>query len=240
MTFLDMRLLLTFDVEPSHTMGDIDPYRHLNIFFRNVVPTLVKKEVPAVLFVTNEVLKRFTEDILGCTDFFEIGIHTHPYFHGEYNGKLSKFPYEVQYRMIKRDYDLIATLIGKKPKLFRAGNFAANKDTLQVLRELGIPIDSSLTVPYVFRYRALSERPWRAFKEDGLVRIPVLAVDRRVFDLSFKLKNIWIGMLDGRTTCCICLHSWFAARYNHFDIKKYKFISLSQLLENERLLLVEK
>jgi hypothetical protein len=79
-----------------------------------------------------------------------------------------------------------------------------------------------------------------AFKEDGLIRIPVLAVDMRVFDLSFKLKNIWIDLFDGGTTCCICLHSWFAARYNRFDVKKYKFIPLSQLLENVRLLLVEK
>jgi peptidoglycan/xylan/chitin deacetylase (PgdA/CDA1 family) len=238
-----MQLLLTIDVEPDYTTGGSDPYRHLNIFFREIVPKLIKNEVPAILFVTDEVVKHFTEDSLKCADFFEIGVHTHPNFHEEYNNygnKLSNYPYEAQYKMVKRDYDLIATLIGKKPKLFRAGKFAANKDTLRVLRELSIPIDSSLTVPYVFRYRALSERPWRAFKEDGLIRIPVLAVDMRAFDLSFKLKNIWIGMLDGGTTCCICLHSWFAARYNRFDVKKYKFIPLSHLLENERLLLVEK
>jgi hypothetical protein len=46
--------------------------------------------------------------------------------------------------------------------------------------------------------------------------------------------------LDGAANCCICLHSWFAARYNNFDTKKHRFISLNQFLENERLLPVEK
>jgi peptidoglycan/xylan/chitin deacetylase (PgdA/CDA1 family) len=237
-----MQILLTFDVEPDYTTGDTDPCRHLNQFFRYIVPLLIKQEVPAVLFVTSGVAKRFAEYILRCTNFFEIGIHTHPNFHEEYNknNKLSKYPYEVQYKMIKKDYDLISTLTGKNPKLFRAGKFAANEDTLRVLRDIGIQIDSSLTVPYVFRFRALSKRPWRVFKEDNLIRIPVLAVDMRAFDILFRLKNIWIDILDGEATCCICLHSWFTARYNHFDIKKYRFISLSQFLENERLLPVEK
>jgi peptidoglycan/xylan/chitin deacetylase (PgdA/CDA1 family) len=239
--YLVMQLLLTFDVEPDYTTGDADPYRHLSKFFKNVMPTLIKKEIPAILFITNIVVKQFTEDILQFTDF-EIGVHTHPNYHEEYNknNKLSRYPYEVQYKMIKKDYDLILTHTGKKPKLFRAGKFAANEDTLRVLRDIGIGIDSSLTVPYVFRFKALSKRPWRAFKEYNLIRIPVLAVDMRAFDLYFNLKNIWIDILDGEATCCICLHSWFAARYNHFDIKKYRFISLSQFLENERLLPVEK
>jgi hypothetical protein len=142
--------------------------------------------------------------------------------------------------MIKKDYDLIATHTGKKPKLFRAGKFAANKDTLRVLRDIGIEIDSSLTVPYIFHFKALSKHPWRAFKENNLIRIPVLAVDMRAFDLSFNLKNIWIDILDGAATCCICLHSWFASRYNNFYTKNHRFISLSQFLENERLLPVEK
>jgi peptidoglycan/xylan/chitin deacetylase (PgdA/CDA1 family) len=242
MVCLVMHLLLTFDVEPDYTTGDTDPYRHLNQFFKDIVPVLIKKEVPAILFITNEVIKRFTEDVLRCVDFFEIGVHTHPRLHNEFNqtDKLSHYPYEVQHKMIKRDYDIISTCMGIKPKLFRAGKFAANEDTIRVLRDIGIEIDSSLTIPYIFHFKALSKHPWRAFKENNLIRIPVLAVDMRAFDLSFNLKNIWIDILDGAANCCICLHSWFAARYNNFDTKKHRFISLNQFLENERLLPVEK
>jgi len=232
--YLVMQLLLTFDVEPDYTTGDSDPYRHLSKFFKNVMPTLIKKEIPAILFITNNVVKQFTEDILQFTDFFEIGVHTHPNNHEEYNknNKLSKYPYEVQFKMIKKDYDLIATHTGKKPKLFRAGKFAANEDTLRVLRDIGIRIDSSLTVPYVFRFSTLSDRPWRAFVHDGLLRIPVLAVDYRVFDWSFKLKNLWINLIDSKeATCCVCFHSWYITGHALSLENKFKYVSCSQLRE---------
>jgi peptidoglycan/xylan/chitin deacetylase (PgdA/CDA1 family) len=234
MVYLVMRLLLTFDVEPDYTTGDADPYRHLNQFFKDVVPVLIKKEVPAVLFITNEVVKRFTEDVLRCVDFFEIGVHTHPRLHDEFNqtDKLSHYPYEVQHKMIKRDYDIISTFMGIKPKLFRAGKLAANEDTLRVLRDIGIGIDSSLTVPYFFRFSTLSDRPWRAFVHDGLLRIPVLAVDYRVFDWSFKLKNLWINLIDSKeATCCVCFHSWYITGHALSLENKFNYVSFSQLRE---------
>jgi peptidoglycan/xylan/chitin deacetylase (PgdA/CDA1 family) len=218
MVCLVMRLLLTFDVEPDYTTGDTDPYRHLNQFFKDVVSVLIKKEVPAVLFLTNEVVKRFTEDVLRCVDFFEIGVHTHPRLH----------------KMIKRDYDIISTFTRIKPKLFRASKFAVNEDTLRVLRDIGIQIDSSLIVPYVFRFSTLSNRPWRAFVHDGLLRIPVLAVDYRVFDWPFKLKNIWINFIDSKeATCCVCLHSWYVTGHGLSLKNKFKYVSFRQLRENE-------
>jgi peptidoglycan/xylan/chitin deacetylase (PgdA/CDA1 family) len=227
-----MRLLLTFDVEPDYTTGDIDPYRHLSQFFKEIIPVLMKKEVPAVLFITNEVVKRFTEDVLRCADFFEIGIHTHPRSHDEFyqSDKLSHYPYEVQYKMIKKDYDIISIFTGKKPELFRAGKFAANEGTLRVLRDIGIRIDSSLTVPYVFRFSSLKYRPWRAFEQDGLLRIPVLAVDHRVFDWSFKLKYEWIKFIDVKVAyCCVCLHSWYITKHKLSVENKFKYISVKQL-----------
>jgi hypothetical protein len=231
-----MHLLLTFNVEPDYTTGDTAPYRHLNQFLKDVVSVLIKKEVPAVLFITNEVVKLFTKDVLRCVDFFEIGVHTHPRLHDEFSqtDKLFHYPNEVQYKIIKRDYDIISTFMGIKPKLFNACKFAANEDTLHVLRDIGIQINRSLIVPYVFRFSTLSDGPLRAFVHDGLLRIPVLAVDHFVFNCSFKLKNLWINLIDSKeATCCVCFHSWYITGHGLSLDNKFKYVSFRQLREDE-------
>jgi FkbM family methyltransferase len=116
-----MKLLLTFNVEPDYTTGNMCPYRHLKQFFRDIVPKLIKKEAPPVLFITNQMVKRFTEDILGCIDFFEIDEYNK-------NKKLSKYSHEAKYRMINRNYDLVEAFNRMRAKLFRADKFVVNRN----------------------------------------------------------------------------------------------------------------
>jgi hypothetical protein len=66
-------------------------------------------------------VKRFTEDILGCIDFFEIDEYNK-------NKKLSKYSHEAKYRMINRTYDLVEAFNRMRAKLFRADKFVVNRN----------------------------------------------------------------------------------------------------------------
>jgi hypothetical protein len=63
--------------------------------------------------------------------------------------KMDALPVHLQKEMIEDGASRIESWIGKKPIAFRAGNMAASENTLKLLPETGIWIDSSYTFPYL-------------------------------------------------------------------------------------------
>jgi peptidoglycan/xylan/chitin deacetylase (PgdA/CDA1 family) len=60
----------------------------------------------------------------------------------------SRLPGEVQREVLERARELFIKLAGRTPVCFRAGSFAANRETLRILSDLGFKIDSSFSACY--------------------------------------------------------------------------------------------
>ena len=102
-----------------------------------------------------------------------VGVHIHPDHMADKNRLfLWEYSYEEQYEIIRKCTELYEKLVGKKPLSFRAGKYAANMDTLNILCELGYQYDFSsfyhqqwcgiepyFTVNTPCRYRSLIEFP---------------------------------------------------------------------------------
>jgi peptidoglycan/xylan/chitin deacetylase (PgdA/CDA1 family) len=89
----------------------------------------------------------------------DIQLHVHPnHFHyglhlaGKpftHTDQMADLPPDWQKTLVIDGADRIAKWIGKRPIAFRAGNMGASEDTLKILPDTGIWIDSSYTFPYV-------------------------------------------------------------------------------------------
>ena len=233
-----MNLLLTVDVEPYYTTGTSDPYYHLRNDFKRFLDLLKRNDVAATLFICGVVARDIQDMLSDFVDYFDIGVHTHPEFHPEYRdgiAKLKMYNVEEQFQMIKRDYDMIHQNLGVRPNVFRAGKLAADRNTLQLLKNIDINMDSSLLIPYIFRLQAIKHKPWRVHLQDGVTRIPILAADSRVLEASFKLKNVFIKLLDNGAPVCIMFHSWWLKGYNLAKVErlfsKNRYCNLNDFLK---------
>ena len=102
-----------------------------------------------------------------------IGVHIHPdHMADKKRLFLWEYSFDEQYDIIKKCTDLYEKMVGKKPLSFRAGKYAANMDTLNILCDLGYQydfssfyhqqwcgIDPSFTVNAPCEYRTLIEFP---------------------------------------------------------------------------------
>lgn len=107
-------------------------------------------EIKATFFVDfaeihtwgNEAIKNICEDILAFNQ--DIQIHLHPeHFGDKLREELSQYSYAEQKMMIEDCIKNYKEIVGKEPVAFRAGKFSANEDTLKILKQCGIKIDSS-------------------------------------------------------------------------------------------------
>lgn len=74
----------------------------------------------------------------------DVGVHVHP-DHMADKSRLFLWEYtrEEQFEIIKKCTDLYVEIMGEHPLAFRAGKYGANRDTLDVLDELGYKFDFS-------------------------------------------------------------------------------------------------
>jgi hypothetical protein len=233
-----MKLILTVDVEPDYTTGTVNPYDHLSTYFRRFLFFIKEEELPAVLFICGIVAHNFRDMLQGYVDSFDVGVHTHPEYHPQYKDglkRLNMYLPEEQFQMIKRDYDMIYKSLGVRPIAFRAGKLAADDTTISLLKNLDIKIDSSLLVPYIFRLRAVKYKPWRTKEHNGIIRIPIIAADKRIIEKSFRMKAGFIDLLDREAVCCVMFHSWWLNDSNLNSamktLFKYGFADLKDVLK---------
>lgn len=108
----------------------------------------------------------------------DVGVHVHPHhMPGENRHFLFDYSKEEQMDIIKKCTDKYVEITGEFPKSFRAGKYGANRDTLDIIAELGYKYDFSEfysqkwcginpEVGYVLpqRYKSLIEFPVTIFK----------------------------------------------------------------------------
>jgi hypothetical protein len=81
--------------------------------------------------------------------------------------------------------------------------------TLNALTELGFKIDSSSLIPYVFRLKAISRRPWNPYKLNigELIEVPVTHwIDDPAKDRNLWMKIRFIRAVDSKASVCLLLH----------------------------------
>jgi len=192
-----VHFLLTLDVEPS-------PVNALPC-----LPELFKKAgITGTIFVTGQI-SNVVEPFLDLG--WSIQTHTHPNLHPEFNGsqKLAHYSYPLQLAMIQRDKKTIEKVLNIKSDVFRAGKLSANNLTLNALTELGFKIDSSSLIPYVFRLKAISRRPWNPYKLNigELIEVPVTHwIDDPAKDRNLWMKIRFIKTVDSEASICLLLH----------------------------------
>jgi len=192
-----IHFLLTLDVEPSPV---------------NVLPSLPKlfkkAGITGTIFVTGQI-SNVVEPFLDLG--WSIQTHTHPNLHLEFNGsyRLADYSYSSQLAMIQRDKEMIEKNLNIKSNAFRAGKLSMNNLTLNALNELGFKIDSSSLIPYVFRLKAISKRPWNPYKLNigELIEVPVTHwIDDPAKDRNLWMKIRFIKAIESDAAICLLLH----------------------------------
>lgn len=123
----------------------------------------------------------------------DVGVHIHP-DHMADNKRLflSEYSKEEQYEIISACTDLYREITGTQPLAFRAGKYGANRDTLDILAQLGYKYDFSEFFGY---------DKWCGIHppvtgnetvclENGLIEVPVMSYHNKVpyiFDRYDKL-----------------------------------------------------
>lgn len=74
----------------------------------------------------------------------DVGVHIHPDHMADKNKLfLSEYTRDEQYEIISKCTDFYERTLGHKPLAFRAGKYGANRETLDILAELGYAVDFS-------------------------------------------------------------------------------------------------
>lgn len=102
----------------------------------------------------------------------EVELHTHPRDRFG-NDKMSRADIARQREILAWGKEFIERETGQPVLAHRAGAFAANLDTITALRELGIPVDASLSPAWWECHLARQvESPNRPFMLDGVLELP--------------------------------------------------------------------
>jgi peptidoglycan/xylan/chitin deacetylase (PgdA/CDA1 family) len=104
----------------------------------------------------------------------DIQLHVHPHHYTKDNKRwlLSEYSRREQEEVFKYAFAEFESLVGKRPRVFRAGGFGLNRDTLDILRSHGIGIDSS----YMLRRPGCAIEPERhgvPSMLDGICEVPM-------------------------------------------------------------------
>lgn len=115
----------------------------------------------------------------------DVGVHIHPdHMADKQRAFLWQYSREEQYEIIRKCTELYTEIVGRRPLSFRAGKYGANRDTLDILCELGYKYDFSqyyhqkwcginppITVNAPCRYKSIVEIPVTMHKSVHLGKI---------------------------------------------------------------------
>jgi peptidoglycan/xylan/chitin deacetylase (PgdA/CDA1 family) len=106
-----------------------------------------------------------------------VGMHIHP-DHMADPKRLFLYEYnrEEQYEIIKKCTDLYVKILGERPESFRAGKYAADRNTLNIIKELGYKYDFSEF--YGQKWCGINPPVTinkTRYLENGILEIPVLS-----------------------------------------------------------------
>jgi len=117
----------------------------------------------------------------------DVQLHIHPQFIADKSRYLlNSYNKNEQYEIISKTIKIYEDCINEKPISFRAGGYGADENTIEVLSDLGINIDSS----YFFNHKwcKLKEKPINVVsKNSNFYEIPVTIFSNNI---SYKFLNI--------------------------------------------------
>lgn len=154
----------------------------------------------------------------------DVGVHIHPDHMADKNRMfLWQYTREEQYEIIEKCTNLYVDIVGKPPRSFRAGKYGANRDTLDILCELGYQYDFSefyhqkwcainppITVNAPYRYQSLVEFPVSmhrsihigAFSREDKIDVEQMTIG----ELRYSLEQVCKAPFEMVTT--LFLHSF--------------------------------
>lgn len=162
------KVTLSVDLEPNKD-GSLKGIQDAMEWFDRTVPC-------GTVYTTYDVAKEIPEIVLMLSADHEIGVHVHPREFGHKHDQLAELDKGRQYELIERTRDKVAEAADLKTEdvnSFRAGRHSANKETFEVLDDLGFIIDASINIrytDYLPSYLTKKEKPF--YLENGLLEIP--------------------------------------------------------------------
>jgi len=208
-----------------------------------------KYNIPATLFVTGEVLEKYSDLIKGWSDNYKIASHS--FTHRFWNTLNSK----ERETELDRFCNLYQNIFQKKPLGFRAPSHLIDEEGLKLLEEKGFLYDSSVLPHYppFKKYRGYQGRkPLLPYHSTGL---KILEIPVRGQFLGIPLAGAWIRGLPSwfykilfllycPSFITLSMHSW--DNLDHCFLKKlenilkilkkknYLFLNGEQILKNRQ------
>ena len=119
----------------------------------------------------------------------EIGMQLHPWVNPPHKEQVSAFtsyagnlPVELEREKFARLHDLIAENFGLAPMIYRAGRYGLGSGTLDLLKDYGVAIDSSVRTGFDYRkghgpnYMSHPLAPYWLDQENQLLELPLTSV----------------------------------------------------------------
>lgn len=209
-----------------------------------ILDILKKNNIPATLFVSGDVLERYSEKFKEWSKSYEIASHS---FTHRFWDALNNFERKEE---LEKFLNLYFQIFRQKPKGFRAPSHIIDEDGLKLLQDKGFLYDSSIVPHYPFfkKYRGYRGK-FPTFPEqiDGLLEIPVSGL---IFGIP--LAGTWLSKLpfllyrilfsiSKPSFLTLNLHSWdslnskLLAKIEKVLIllknKNYKFLTGEQIYE---------
>ena len=203
-----------------------------------------KYNVSATLFVTGNVLKKYSQKIKRWEEKYEIASHS---FSHRFWDTLDE---EKRKDEVEKFFYLYQKIFSRNPKGFRAPSHVIDKDGLKLLQEKGFLYDSSIVPHYPFfkKYRGYKKRAplFPYWLDNSFLEIPV----RGLF-LGIPLAGAWLAKIPfffyrillyfTPSFLTFSLHSWDSLTPNLLrkieqtlkilEHKNYKFLNGSQIYE---------
>jgi peptidoglycan/xylan/chitin deacetylase (PgdA/CDA1 family) len=176
--FGNVKVVITVDVEAHRLIDEITGPSSDSL--GDILSLFQKFGYRATFFVDVCEVPTWGEDFMRrvCTRILDAGqdiqLHAHPH-HMSGDRKrwlLSEYTREEQGRILDYAVAQYVRFVGAQPLAFRAGGFGANRDTLELLNERGVRIDSSL----MHRWRGCdleAPLPGAPFSLHGIRELPL-------------------------------------------------------------------
>lgn len=147
-----MKVIITIDVEAHRTRdeitgGDFDSLGDILVAFQ-------EQSIQATFFVDTcevatwgrEYIENVCRRIQGAGHDLQLHAHPHHFTGDSKRWLLSEYSREEQEKVLEFAFREFETMTGNRPIAFRAGGFGLDQNTLEILAQRGISIDSSVMV----------------------------------------------------------------------------------------------
>lgn len=193
-------VVITIDTEQDvdAQYNNLGTYRNIVSGISVLLSAFKKYSLKATWMVTPDVAELYPVLMNNLRDSgHEIGCHIHPeYFtcasidHIHHRDYLCNFPYEEQKSMVADATKIIRDNCGTPPVSFRAGRFGISSTTLEILRQTGYHIDTSVC-PSV-SWKCDGGPDWSRYKNynpyfvQNLLEVPITILN--IFGLNYWFR----------------------------------------------------